>query len=280
MGKRKPQLTFGADPEFCVISKGVPYPAWYITPGTKEKTEKVHPAFSLHADNVALEVTMAPADSVSRFISRMQETLNFVNQHLAVRGAELSSLVYTDAFSADHLKHPMAQRLGCDPDFCAYSATPEMPRSVPVLDDMGKYRFFGGHIHVGYDKELCPPHVMAQFMDLFVAMRVVQYDEQGPRRQFYGQAGLYRPKPYGVEYRTLSNFWCFDLLDIGKRLATNITTLSNLITNERDYMISLYKSVDWDAVREIINTENRTQASMMFRNFAHQVADQTGYSLA
>ena len=30
------------------------------------------------------------------------------------------------------------------------------------------------------------------------------------RKQLYGKAGAYRPKPYGFEYRTLSNFWVFD----------------------------------------------------------------------
>ena len=30
------------------------------------------------------------------------------------------------------------------------------------------------------------------------------------RKQLYGKYGAYRPKPYGQEYRVLSNFWVFD----------------------------------------------------------------------
>jgi hypothetical protein len=46
-----------------------------------------------------------------------------------------------------------------------------------------------------------------QACDLFLGVPSVLMDNGEMRKQLYGKAGCYRPKPYGGEYRTLSNFW-------------------------------------------------------------------------
>jgi len=47
-------------------------------------------------------------------------------------------------------------------------------------------------------------------MDLFLGVPSVLIDDGKERKKLYGKAGAYRYKPYGVEYRTLSNFWVFE----------------------------------------------------------------------
>jgi len=67
-------------------------------------------------------------------------------------------------------------------------------------------RSAGGHVHI--ETSLNKRHVI-QACDLFLGVPSVLMDDGEMRKQLYGKAGCFRPKPYGVEYRTLSNFWIF-----------------------------------------------------------------------
>jgi hypothetical protein len=47
-------------------------------------------------------------------------------------------------------------------------------------------------------------------MDLYLGVPSVLMDQGEQRKKMYGAAGAHRVKSYGVEYRTLSNFWIFE----------------------------------------------------------------------
>ena len=54
---------------------------------------------------------------------------------------------------------------------------------------------------------------VVKLMDLFIGVPSVVLDTSPgseERRELYGKMGAMRPKPYGLEYRVLSNFWVFD----------------------------------------------------------------------
>jgi hypothetical protein len=46
-----------------------------------------------------------------------------------------------------------------------------------------------------------------RYMDLYLAVPSILMDDGIERKQLYGKKGAFRPKPYGTEYRVLSNFW-------------------------------------------------------------------------
>ena len=68
-----------------------------------------------------------------------------------------------------------------------------------------------GHIHIGYDNpDYLTSLAIIKAMDLFLGVPSIILDSDNIRRKTYGKAGAFRPKKYGVEYRTLSNFWITD----------------------------------------------------------------------
>jgi len=44
-------------------------------------------------------------------------------------------------------------------------------------------------------------------MDFYLGLPSLLFDSETKRRSLYGKAGAHRVKPYGVEYRVLSNKW-------------------------------------------------------------------------
>jgi hypothetical protein len=48
---------------------------------------------------------------------------------------------------------------------------------------------------------------IARNLDITLGLRTLDWDRDRIRRSMYGKAGAYRPKPYGIEYRTPSNKW-------------------------------------------------------------------------
>ena len=73
----------------------------------------------------------------------------------------------------------------------------------PTCEDKN-LRSCGGHVHVGTKHD--PIHVV-KAMDIYLGVPSLKLDPDKQRRKLYGKAGAFRFKSYGVEYRTLSNFW-------------------------------------------------------------------------
>jgi len=90
----------------------------------------------------------------------------------------------------------------------------------------------------------------------------LKFDKQKNRRAFYGQPGLFRKKPYGIEYRTLSSFWLAPSFrnQYLPYLAINVLDLGKMANEDPDKLHSWYSQIPWQEVQEAIKGENHKKA--------------------
>jgi len=193
-------FTIGADPEFFLKNKHRHVSAIGMIGGTKDFPRPLkRKGFAVLEDNVSVEFNIAPCHDHKEFIAAIGYVMDDLRKRLKGYDFSQESAV---VFDPDQLQHPQALEFGCEPDFNAW--TKEMnPRPVATNASL---RSAGGHVHVGTREN---PIEVIRAMDLFLGVPSIKIDSGTLRRQLYGKAGCYRQKPYGCEYRTLSNFWIF-----------------------------------------------------------------------
>lgn len=202
------KILVGCDPEVFVKQAGIFKSAHGLIKGTKDNPFKV-PNGAVQVDGMALEFNIDPSATEDQFLFNVQDVLNTMS--LMVPDYEIIVAPVAD-FSIDYLKAQPeeALELGCDPDYNAWTFT-----ANPRPDGERPMRTASGHVHIGWTngqdidsvehKQECES--IARQMDFFLGLPSLMYDDDVRRRGMYGKAGACRFKPYGVEYRTLSNMW-------------------------------------------------------------------------
>lgn len=197
-------MRLGADPEVFLLNQQEQFvSAIEKIGGTKHcplQIEGMPKGFTLQEDNVALEFGIPPAKSSTTFVKYIQSVMK---QGLSKVPKHSFSTMSCVKFPDKELKHPLAHQFGCEPDFNAWTGEIN-PR--PYSPDPAM-RSAGGHVHLETAVDPCK---MGQALDLFLGIPSLLMDIGGEaRRGLYGKAGAIRFKPYGLEYRVLSNFWIF-----------------------------------------------------------------------
>ncbi len=208
------KFLFGADPEvFVRDSKGELVSGYGMIPGTKQDPHPVKNG-AVQVDGMALEFNIKPAETMSEFL----KNTNTVIQSLTNMLPEGHTLDFSPVaqFGKDFIKRQPeeATELGCEPDFDAWNGGEINPKPNT---DLG-FRTASGHIHIGWTEEQDvndPSHIEACIMlskqlDAVLATTSYLWDRDRVREEMYGKLGCFRPKHYGVEYRTLSNAWAND----------------------------------------------------------------------
>ncbi len=143
-----------------------------------------------------------------------------------------------------------AHVFGCEPDYNAWTLSTN-PSPSPPHPFM---RSAGGHVHVETKEH---PAEVVKAMDLALAVPSVLMDKGEERKQMYGKVGAHRPKPYGVEYRVLSNFWIFDKKLVQWVWDSTAWALANL------GVADTYK----DLIHEAVNNNNKKVAEDLCKKF-------------
>jgi len=202
------EILVGCDPEIFVKQGGKFMSAFGLIEGDKKNPQKVNRG-AVQVDGMALEFNIDPAHNESEFVINVQDVYKTIRS--MVPEYEVVAVPVAD-FSEEYLStQPLAAlELGCDPDYNAWTRT-----ANPRPDGNRPMRTASGHVHIGWtgDKEpfevghLDNCEAVARQCDFYLGLPSLFYDAATRRREMYGKAGAYRPKPYGVEYRTLSNAW-------------------------------------------------------------------------
>ena len=251
-----PQILVGSDPEIFVKQNGQFVCAHNLIPGTKENPHKVEKG-AVQVDGFALEFNIDPAANVEDFILNHDTVMGILAR--MVPGYELAPVPVADFTKAYMEAQPAEARiLGCDPDFDAYTG---MANIKPQADL--PMRTASGHVHIGWGKDM-EDHVeqcraVAVQMDFYLGLPSLFYDNDTRRRSMYGKAGCYRPKPYGAEYRTLSNAWLLSR----ERMAWVFNQVQEGMKQLMDGkdLLSTYGSV-----AEIINNSDKKEAQRIIKD--------------
>lgn len=248
------QILVGCDPEVFVKKENQFLSAFGLIQGDKKNPFKVNRG-AVQVDGMALEFNIDPAYSEDEFCLNVQDVFNTMCKMVPDYEVVATPVAH---FSPEYMKtQPKeALELGCDPD---YNAWTQLPNIKPNGDR--PMRTASGHIHIGWTQDqnildgnhLNSCNSAARQMDFYLGLGSLAYDHDSLRREMYGKAGCNRPKPYGVEYRTLSNAW-LNSEKLMRWVYRNTVAGMNALIEGRDL------AEKYGDIQEIINSSNKKEA--------------------
>lgn len=253
MNEQTLKPSFGCDPEFFLMNAGNHHivPSVGVFDGTKDepyREEEWPTGFTTQEDNVMLEISVQPTYDVQSAVHVLKTAMLQTKTLARHKGYKLNFKEH-HAFRPEQLESPQAKQIGCEVDFDAYTGG----KARNDLPKLGTGRSAGGHIHLGGTFN-CPPFVAAMFADLFILCSSTSFLQRDttPRQQWYGQPGIYRDKPYGIEYRTPGNWWLESDMKRKQVIMSSFNLLNFLTKTPADRLNEIFKSVAWTDVRNII----------------------------
>ena len=204
-------ILLGTDPElFLKDQEGNFVSAHDLIPGSKWSPTLVDLG-AIQPDGVAAEFNTDPAETEDEFLTNITTVMAQLEQQFkSIRPDLVIAITPTATFTKEYFDSlpESAKELGCTPDFNAYTGDTNEPPSTSE-----PFRTGAGHIHIGWGSDFLRADYkhFVRCMDVVKQLDAVIYfasllwDNDDKRRTLYGKIGAFRPKPYGVEWRPLSN---------------------------------------------------------------------------
>ena len=136
---------------------------------------------AVQEDNVMAELNIEPALTAKQFVKRTNEVIESLTSIITPHGLHYKIMDF-QKFDPEFLKSAQAKQFGCDPDYNIYT----LKQNV-------------------VDTKLL--HAENIRTDFFIGLPLTIVERESQRKSFYGKAGSFREKEYGIEYRTPSNIW-------------------------------------------------------------------------
>lgn len=223
-------------------------------------------------DNVLVEFNTVPSKSEKEFIKTISSVMEGI--YNKVKQLNLNIKIQSSAdYPKEELNCPEAVKFGCEVDYSAWEL------EINEVDVNAQYKTFrsaGGHLHIGKhtDKKLnkildCEEGKVniIKILDIFCGITEVIVDKDTTsksRRNLYGKAGAFRPKSYGVEYRTLGNWWISGPKETS--LVYNLTNDALKYLTNKD-LNKLIKDIGEDNIINTINNCDYNKALSIFNDF-------------
>lgn len=205
------ELSIGSDVEFFLHHRrqGTIPATSFNCPGSKLEPVAVGTLGTFHRDNLSVELQPLPAQTPSEFVGNSWSLYQAIKMRYSHMSLSLNATPVASFPRKLLATLGEANEIGCEPDICAYTGEVAQATSAEKL---GIYRTASGHIHIGGIEHIPEDRrkEVVKWMDVLEGLSCRNHEDRHiitpvVRRRFYGQAGRFRLKPYGLEWRTPSN---------------------------------------------------------------------------
>lgn len=262
-------ISLGCDPEVFVqdrkqLFNGMPrvIPAYKWLPSKQTPLTYICNTYrdgKIFWDGVQAEFTTKPSYCIQYTVDSIHTALKRIHTEATKYCADAEVTLRNVVWYPDDERMSAEEqhvRLGCAPSMNVYGIGAELPPDGRMLDK----RMAGAHIHIGDNNVKFSAEYFVKRLDaslgLFSVGAAAAIDDAA-RRRYYGLAGEFRETSYGLEYRTLSNWWLCNpaITNLIMEMTRAVINFSNeVMWAENARIPSIINACDVDAARKLIDS--------------------------